>query len=254
MRSAPVLALGACLVACSAAAETVGRAAYTVHWGGFEVAAIDTEVALDATRYRVNWSGGTRGFLGRLFPLETEGVSEGTRAGGALVPARFAGESRRAEESRAWSVAYAPDGRVLQVELPPDERDEREPVPVSLQRGPDPLTLALETLLAAAPGLRAAATSFDGRRAMRLAADCGPAPIAAAAGDDPPPPPALLCSVKGEVTAGWHRRWQDRREPRREPVLVRLEQGVVGDLWWPVRIEAPTRWGPVIAHLARDAG
>lgn len=252
MQPAPLLVLGMALVSLPASAETVARAAYTVHWGGFEVASIDTTLVLDAARYRMTWSGGTTGFLGRLFPLETEGVSEGARAGDALLPERFAGESRRAEESRPWSVAYAPDGRAIRVELPADERDEREPVPAALQRGPDPLTLALETVLAAAPGLAASATSFDGRRAMRLSASCGAAPIAAAAGDDPPRP-ALLCSIKGEVTAGRHRRWHDRDQARREPVRVRLEQGVVGELWWPVRIEAPTRWGTVVAHLDPDA-
>lgn len=254
MRSASLLALGIALGSLPASAETVGRAAYTVHWGGFEVATVDTAVVLDAARYRLSWNGATTGFLGRLFPLESEGVSEGARAGNALLPEHFAGESRRAEEVRPWSVAYAPDGRAVRVDLPDDEREEREPVPAVLQRGPDPLALALETVLAATPGLAASATSFDGRRAMRLSANCGEAPIAVAAGGDDPPRPALLCSVKGEVTAGRHRRWHDRDQTRREPVRVRLEQGVVGDLWWPVRIEAPTRWGLVVAHLVeRDA-
>ena len=253
MQPASLLALGIALLSLPAAAETVGRAAYTVHWGGFEVASVDTALVLDAARYRLSWSGATTGFLGRLFPLESEGVSEGARAGDALLPERFAGESRRPEESRPWSVAYAPDGRAVRIDLPDDERDEREPVPAALQRGPDPLTLALETVLAAAPGLSAAATSFDGRRAMRLSASCGAAPIPVAGGDDRPRP-ALLCIVQGEVTAGRHRRWHDRDQARREPVRVRLERGVVGDLWWPVRIEAPTRWGLVVAHLDRDAG
>lgn len=254
MRPASILALIAALLAGPTAAETTGRAAYTVHWGGFEVAVIETRLVLEQGAYRLTWTGGTTGFLGRLYPLQSEGVSEGSRQGDSLVPARFAGESRRAAEVQPWSVAYAPDGRVVRVELPEDERDEREPVPVALQRGPDPLTLALETVLAAAPGLRASATSFDGRRAMRFAAACTPAPIAAAAGGVEETRPALLCTIAGEVTAGRHRRWRDPDRAPREPVKVRLEQGVVGDLWWPVRVEAPTRWGAVIAHLDRGPG
>ena len=123
---------------------------------------------------------------------------------------------------------------------------DREPVPMGLQVGPDPLSLALLALDGAGPGTRMTGRAFDGRRAFELSSACADAvEVLPETGE------ALLCTVEGKLLAGASRRWRDRGQPpeERPPARIWLGRDVVTDGWWPVRMEASTRWGTVIVRL-----
>jgi Protein of unknown function (DUF3108) len=230
-------------------------AGYAIDWEGLHIGAFEAELVTAPGRYQLSYEARTEGLIGWLFPFVSQGWSRGTRTAGQIMPERFEGDSAWRDEHRTWTVAFDADGRVTQVEVPEEDRQDREPVPAALQVAPDPLALALDAILAAAPGVRRTGTSFDGRRAIGFALDCAPDmvaftdanPGAAAAADQE----ALACTVAGELAAGASRRWRDHddADEKREPATVWLREGIVGGSLWPVRVVGESRYGTVTVQL-----
>jgi len=230
-------------------------AGYEIEWQGLPIGAFETEVLTEAESYQVSYRARTTGFLGWLWPFSSEGSSEGSLAAMRPMPQYYQVFSRRRDEDDRWAVRFAADGRAVHVDVPIEERLEREPVPPALQVAPDPLALALAAIGAAAPGAQLAGTSFDGKRALRFEIACAEELVALA--DAPPGAAAaadheaLACTVDGDLAAGASRRWQGRsmRDAERTPVAVWLGRGILADAFWPVRVEAPTRYGTVTVRL-----
>jgi uncharacterized protein DUF3108 len=230
-------------------------AGYEIEWQGLSIGAFETELLTEAKTYRVSYRARTTGFLGWLWPFTSEGSSEGSLAALQPVPEYYEVTSRRRDESDRWAVRFGADGRAIEVEMPLEERLEREPVPPALQVAPDPLALALAAIGSAAPGAKLTGASFDGKRALRLEGACAEELVALA--EAPPGAAAaaerngLACRVDGELAAGASRRWQGRsmRDEDRRPVAVWLGRGILEDAFWPVRLEAPTRYGTVTIRL-----
>ena len=230
-------------------------AGYEIEWQGLPIGAFETEVLTEAESYQVSYRARTTGFLGWLWPFSSEGSSEGSLAAMRPMPQYYQVFSRRRDEDDRWAVRFAADGRAVHVDVPIEERLEREPVPPALQVAPDPLALALAAIGAAAPGAQLAGTSFDGKRALRFEVACADDLVALA--DAPPGAAAaaerdaLACTVDGDLAAGASRRWQGRsmRDDERTPVAVWLGRGILEDAFWPVRVEAPTRYGTVTVRL-----
>lgn len=244
MRSLPILA-GLVLAPSLASADPV-RATYELSWYGIEVAIVEAELSETGTSYRLEWRGQTSGFVGALYPFASEAISEGDRADTGLQPRLHFGESLRGDEARAWTVGFDPDGRAVRIEIPEDDRQDRDPVPSEMQVGPDPLSLALLALDRVRPGFRQTGTAFDGRRVYQVSAACADTPeVLPDAGE------TLLCKVDGHLVAGASRRWRERGQPREErpPAEIWLGRNVVTEGWWPVRVQAETRWGTVTARL-----
>jgi hypothetical protein len=130
------------------------------------------------------------------------------------------------------------------VEVPADDLAEREPVPIELRVAPDPVSLALVAIARAAPGARLGGQSFDGRRALRAELACDDAGQAG-------PTTELGCTISGRLLAGASRSWRNRdpSDAEREPWRVWLRPGLQGQGFWPVRLEAPSRFGTVNARL-----
>lgn len=230
-------------------------AGYEIEWQGLEIGAFETELVTDAGRYQVSYRARTTGFLGWLFPFSSQGSSEGARTAVQALPQHYRGGSRRQGDSSSWAVRFGADGRAIEVEVPEEDRLDREPVPAALQVAPDPLALALDAIGAAAPGVQLTGTSFDGKRVIRFEVVCADGLVALA---DATPgavvtgeKAALACTVDGELAAGASRRWQNRnmRDDERGPAAVWLGRGILGESFWPVRVEAPTRYGTVTIRL-----
>jgi Protein of unknown function (DUF3108) len=230
-------------------------AGYEIEWQGLSIGAFETELLTEAETYRVTYRARTTGFLGWVWPFSSEGSSEGSLAAMRPMPEYYQVTSRRRDESERWAVRFGADGRAIQVDLPLEERLEREPVPPALQVAPDPLALAFAAIGSAAPGAKLTGASFDGKRALRLEGTCAEklvafaeAPPGAAAAAERE---ALACSVDGELAAGASRRWKGRsmRDDDRRPVAVWLGRGILENAFWPVRVEAPTRYGTVTVRL-----
>lgn len=221
----------------AAAAESM-TAVYAFSWAGVDVGTLEVLLEAEQGGYRASWEAGTAGLVGAMFPFRSQGSAIGRRDGDRFLPMSFDGRSSWRDGGSQWRVAFAADGRATQIEVPAEDRAGREPVPQALQIGPDPASLALSAIARAAPGARLDGQSFDGRRAVRLELACAEAQ----------PSAELPCTISGHLLAGGsHDR--PRHESERQPWRVWLREGVHGDGFWPVRLEAPSRFGTVGARL-----
>ncbi|HEX6144867.1 MAG TPA: DUF3108 domain-containing protein [Geminicoccaceae bacterium] len=250
----PAVALICCLLALlgptgATAAERL-EATYELLWGGLEIGRFETRLRADEATYRLAYGARTTSFLAWLFPFTALGASEGVIGDPGPVPTRYRGESRRRAGRSTWTVEFGPDGDAIRIEVKVPEDEQRDPVPPALQAAPDPLALALRATRAAAPGARFEEVSFDGKRAVRVELVCAERehPVALEF-EAVSIAQALACSVDGEVAAGASRRWQSARDADRAPATVLLSREIVPGRYWPVRAEAETRFGRVIARL-----
>lgn len=233
------------------AAERID-AAYELTWSGIEIGRFETWLTADESNYRLAYAARTTGFLGWLFPFTSAGTSEGRLADPGPVPVRYVVESQWRDGTSTSAVDFGPLGKVERIDLTTPVDEERDPVPAALQKAPDPLALALGATRIAAPGARLEKVSFDGKRAVRFELICADAEHALAP-DDPAVPihSALDCTVDGELIAGASRRWQSGRDTDRRPARVLLSREIVPGRYWPVRVEAETRFGMVVIRLTR---
>ena len=227
------------------------EAAYELTWSGLEIGRFETRLTADGATYRLAYAARTTGFLGWLFPFTSIGSSEGVIADPGPVPARYAVESRRREGINTWTVDFGPEGEVQRVDLTMLVDEERDPVPAALRKAPDPLALALRATRSAAPGVHLEEVSFDGKRAVRFALACADVERAVALEGEPAIDirHALDCTVAGELVAGASRRWQRERKSERPPARILLSREIVPGRYWPVRVEAETRFGAVVVQL-----
>ncbi len=249
--------VGIAAVPAVAAAEGPLRATYAVRWGGIEIGRFSTELrrseGLTGESYHLAYQARTSGPLRWVVGLESDGWAAGQLVDGVVRPEHFRGQSSWRDGEGYWRVSFDADGLAREVELDAATRDDREPVPEALRRGPDPLSLMLEAMQLAAAGAILEGRSFDGRRAMRYSLACAaepspiqPAALGAAARD------ALVCTADGELVAGRSKRWGERADEQtreRSPVRVWLVPELGGMPHWPVRIEATSRWGTVTVEL-----
>ncbi len=231
-----------------AAAEAAEvRAAYRVAWIGLPVAAGTVEARTGSDRYSVSYDFETIGFLGLLFSARTMVEAEGTLDRGRPTPERFVADGRWRGRDHRSALDFRPDGSLAGMQVDADDAD-REPVPAALRRGPDPLSLAVEAALGAAAGRTLDGESFDGRRATRADLRCGGL-AAVPGGDGRPATEALRCELTARLVAGASRRYRARGMKLDGPVVVWLEPGIVPDAVWPIRVEASTSYGAVVATL-----
>lgn len=241
---------GAAIAAFAADAQGLDVAGrYELEWKGLRIGELALDVAADGDTYRVGYEARTVGFLSILFPFLGEGVSEGRREGDRFLPVSYRASSSHRDGRSDWSVRFAPSGEALAVSVPPEDAEEREPVPPALQRGPDMAALALAALAVVEPGVQRSGTAFDGRRAVRFDLAC---PAAEAE------PGLLVCTVTGQQLAGFHRHWKERAAAEgteeRPPIRLFLRRDLLGPGWWPERLEASSRFGPLVARLRPPAG
>jgi hypothetical protein len=248
-----LLLLAAALLAPGAAAATERVAAhYELTWMGVEVGRFEARLTADEFRYRLAYAARTTGFLHWLYPFASAGASEGRIADPGPVPAVYVVESRRRDATSTWTVTFDAAGKVERIDLGTPADDERDPVPSALRKAPDPLALALRATRAAAPGARLEEVSFDGKRAIRFALACAEAEHAIVPDDAGLPiRSALSCTLGGDLLAGASRRWRDRAETERPPARLLLSREIAPGRYWPLRVEAETRFGEVIVQLSR---
>lgn len=250
-RAVAFLVAGLLAPVAAVAAERID-AVYELTWSGIEIGRFETRLTMDEANYRLAYAARTTGFLGWLFPFASTGASEGSIADPGPAPVRYVVESRRRDGTTTWAVEFGPQGEAQRIELAMAEDEKRDPVPPALQRAPDPLALALGASRRATPGARLEQVSFDGKRAVRFELACADTEQAFAP-DDPPLPiqSALDCMLDGELIAGASRRWEGRQDRDRPPARVLLSREIVPGRYWPVRVEAATRYGMVVVRLIR---
>lgn len=228
-------------------------AQYDIDWRGLPIGEVTFTLDQGEQNYRLSYEVRSTGFLSLFFEFESRGYSSGLIRNDQIVATTHSAISSVRGEPRSWSVGFELDGELAHLDV--QEDGEREPVPEALQRAPDPLALALTALKDAAPGAQLAGQSFDGRRAVKLNMACNEQGEATQ---------QLVCLVDGELLAGASKRYRedhgDDDPPVRRPIQITLEREIMpdarmiegfGDGWWPVELEAESRYGIVRAVLNR---
>ncbi|WP_114856913.1 DUF3108 domain-containing protein [Azospirillum brasilense] len=232
---------------------------YRVHVGGVAVLDARAELTLTEGRYSVQVNAATDGFLGRLFPWETQSLSVGTVTPDGVAPIRHTQSGVLRGSPRTVTLDFAPDGSVRTQVSPPPEEEDRDPVPDTLSRETrDPLSGVLDMLMAGlhGGGCQRTVPVYDGRRRYDMIfTDRGMTMIGASrhsvfAGA------ARQCRVSHKPIAGYERTprqafWQRGGGGREERPPV--------DLWiapvegsgppLPVRLETDSGFGGVVIHL-----
>lgn len=242
----------------SKAQEATARpfeAEYSIRWAGIEVGRFQAELHRRGDRYRLAYQVTTAGPLRWIADFRSSGWANGQLGADGVQAEHFEGQSDWGEGERFWRVSFDPLGQVTALELDPATVADREPVPDSMMQGPDPLSLAIQAMLEAAPDGLFEGQMYDGKRAISVSLNCAAedSPIALAAFGDAPLD-ALICKGDGERLAGRSKRWSDQADEQvedRRPASIWLAPKMGGLPYWPVRIEASVRFGTITIELDR---
>lgn len=231
------------------------EAQYAIRWAGIEVGRFQTELSREDNRYRLTYQVTTAGPLRWITDFRSSGWATGQITPTGVQAEHFWGQSSWGEGERFWRVSFDPTGLVTSLEIDPQSKADREPVPESLMRGPDPLSLALQAMLQATVDVPFEGQAYDGKRAARVSLSCAaePSPITLAA-LGATPLDMLVCEGDGERLAGRSKRWSDKADEQiqdRRPAKIWLAPEMGGLPYWPVRIEATARFGTVTIELDR---
>ncbi|MFQ3622249.1 MAG: DUF3108 domain-containing protein [Acetobacteraceae bacterium] len=259
MRFSPIAAVAAAafvVIPPTRAAEPPVLATYTAYFSGFTVMTLDASLGLDAERYRAVAQMRTAGLLAVFLRGEQTAVVEG-RVGPetalGLAPERYGLDGRWRDRVRRIAMRWQ-GGTPEVLTLIPANDEERDPVPLELQRGTVDAMSALVGLLhrvARTGRCDGAAAVFDGRRRTDFTARTEGEEELAAHRWGSYAGRALKCGFEGRQVAGF---WREA-----DPAQAREPRG--GAAWFarpgpglpmvPVRIEAETNWGTVHVHLTR---
>jgi hypothetical protein len=230
------------------------HAGYDVYAVGVPVAVLNTGFALGPSDYRVDLAFRTTGLVGWLYRGHQQSGVEGLWEGDRPAPRRFAGEGVWGGRARQTLIDYAAGRPLVRSLVPPNDED-REPVPPALQANSVDTLSAIAMLIrrvARTGRCEAEATTFDGRRAVDVAART--------VGEEVLPPSArsiftgraLRCDFEGRLLAGFLRDGDQaelRRPQHGSAWLAQIEPGAPPI---PVRVDFETRWfGPATMYLTQ---
>lgn len=229
-------------------------AAFEIYVGGFAVAELEASSEIGEERYRQSILARTAGMLAWFVEGQSELFATG-RIGpdGRVQAERFENQGVWNDEPRVSSVTFDAEGRVTGVEAVPPQKDEREPVPNGLRRGPDPLSLVVEAALSPVTGaVERTVRTYDGKRALEFSWRCaGRTETMSGSGSALYSGPILRCAVDGRQTAGFHKEYGDRALDPPKPAELWLAPVDDGRFYAPVRLTMQTRFGGLVARLTR---
>jgi len=258
-RTLGALALAAGLLApgalrADAAVPGPARLGYQVYFGGLQALALQVEVGLSDTGYRVALHAHTEGVTDWLFGWTARSWSEGRLADGVVRPLRQDTESLSRGNRRTAALTFHDDGTIATSVEPPAEADEREPVTPAQTRGTlDPISavLAATRALAARHSCAQHLKVFDGRRRFDLVLSDGGSDLLKPTEYGSFSGAATVCLFRYLRVAGFQKpggRWGNPHDDERTykawlaPVLPGLPP-------MPVRIEVEGTFGSLIVHL-----
>lgn len=245
-----VLATSLLLLALPASAETI-RAGYEIYTGGFQAMSIQARAAVLAETYDIDVNLRTTGVIDWILRFNQKIETRG-RITNAPFPLSYVSNGTFFGSQRSIRLDYRGGGRVDAIIEPPNDDDDRTPVPEAMKLDTfDPMSVFVAVNQAAADGgspCRAKVPVFDGRRRFNLVLeDDGPGVVESStysvfSG------PALRCKVQMERLAGFQ---QNPRFNSRAPRISILYLARFGEkaLWLPVRLESDSSFGLVVGHL-----
>ncbi|WP_200479952.1 DUF3108 domain-containing protein, partial [Azospirillum brasilense] len=231
---------------------------YRVHVGGVAVLDARAELTLTEGRYSVQVNAATDGFLGRLFPWETQSLSVGTVRSDGVSPIRHTQSGVLRGSPRTVTLDYGPDGSVRSQVSPPPAEEDRDPVPENLtSQTRDPLSGVLEMLMAGlhGEGCQRTVPIYDGRRRYDMIFTDRGMTMVGASRHSVFTGAARQCRVSHKPIAGYERTprqafWQrggGREERPPVDLWIAPVKGAGPPL--PVRLETDSGFGGVVIHL-----
>jgi hypothetical protein len=240
-----------CVAKAQPASDRV-HAEYETYAVGVPVAEISSGFALGPRDYRIDLAYHTTGLVGMMFRGHQTTMVQGVWDGDRPAPTRFEGDGFWRGAWRQTVIDYHRGEPVVRSLIPSNE-EEREPVPPALQKG------AIDTLSAVALLMRrvaragrceAEATTFDGRRAVDVAAHTVGQEQLEPSGRSSFAGPALRCDFEGRLLAGFLHDSDQAELSRPQHGSAWFAPVVPGAPPIPVRISFETRWfGPATMYL-----
>ena len=213
---------------------------------------MQTKSLLDGGHYRIAAAFKTEGILDWVVGLELYSSAEGRLGPDGGAPSRFKSVTGGRWTGRAVEITYAADGTADAKVSPPRDDKKREAVPAELRRGVfDPLSASLLTAMFMDPLAVCQRTLpvYDGRRRCDLAFKVIARENLKRSSYSSFDGRALKCSVTYQRIAGFKKKRKRQSEP--PPYTIWLAHFEEIGLTLPVRLQAETKWGSLIAHLAR---
>lgn len=228
---------------------------YRVYFGGFEVLKLTVDLMIAPDAYAMEMKFRTLGLIGRMFPWTMKAYSRGALAGDDIRP-RAAGQRNTWRDRARWVDLRYPAGLPVVADAkPPAAADGSDKVPADALAGTIDLASAILKLsrkMAAGRGCDGKIPVFDGRRRYDLVLERIGESRIRRNGYSAYQGKAVNCSAVMDRLAGFKRRksyggWgEDGRT-----ASVWMGRPFAGAPPVPVRLEIETRWGNVMAHLAR---
>lgn len=225
---------------------------FAVYAAGLHVLSIDSDADLGPHSYRVDLSYRSVGLFGVLFPTEINSFVQGSWAGDAADPLRFASWGDLRGETRRTIIDY-PSGQPSLTALQPATDPDRDPVPPAMQRD------TIDTLSAMAMLIRHLAdtgncdgqtTIFDGRRVSRITAHTAGEERLTTDGRSSFQGEALRCDFQGLQLAGFVHNVSEAELHRPRYSTAWLAQVLPGEPALPVRVVFNTGFfGNATAYL-----
>jgi hypothetical protein len=264
-RTLGALALAAGLLAPAAAradAAASARLGYQVYFGGLQALALQVDLGVSDTGYRVALHAHTEGVIDWLFGWTAQASSEGRLADGTPRPLRHDAESQWHGNHRSVALTFHDDGTVAAAVEPSAADDEREPVTPAQTTGTlDPISalLAATQALATQHSCAQHVKVFDGRRRFDLVFSDGGSALLKPTEYGSFSGAATVCRFRYVRVAGFQKpggRWGNPRDAD-SVYQVWLAPVLPGLPPVPVRIEVEGTFGSLIVHLVeavRPAG
>ncbi|MGE4011632.1 MAG: DUF3108 domain-containing protein [Alphaproteobacteria bacterium] len=244
----------AAAVAAAGPAAASGRtidAHYGLYWGGMMVADGKMKADLRPGSYTLTTTNQSRGVLDALVTFEINAQVEGRMDKDRPRPTLYGNRSAWNSNLRSIEMVYPQGGLVNVNANPPTGEDGHDPVPDHLRAGTiDPMTASLGAMASstAAEPCRWESAVFDGRRRTNMRFEpIGPESLK--------PNPALefdgaavKCKFVNERVAGLHKDEKRATGPR-PPSFVWVAKYARGNIWLPVKVEFPSRWGAVTGEM-----
>ena len=225
---------------------------YVVYVGGWETVKISFVAKLKPDAYDLTMALNGEGVLDWWFKLRLDAFSRGRVKDGDIIPERAGADSSWNGKQRQTRLLYSASGPPKVELTPPPKSDDRDPVPVELQRGTRDLAgaaFAMLTNIERRGGCDLREPVFDGRRRYDLRlAQLGQETMAPS-DYSPYTGQADRCSFRIDRIAGYRKK--NSPSKWRKPDFATLWVGKVFDGVppLPIRAQIDTVVGGLVTHL-----
>jgi hypothetical protein len=225
---------------------------YAVYAAGVNVVDIDSRLDLSAKRYRVDLAYRTTGLFSLIIHSEIESFAEGSLAAQGPQPLRFVSWGTLRGTPRRTVIDYINGQPLLREQVPQNDND-REPVPVGMQRGTTDTLSAMVMLVREASDkgrCDGQAETFDGHRLLQITSRTAGEEKLATEDRSIFSGTALRCDFAGRQLAGFQPDDPMEERPKLHHYQAWLAPLTPGGPRLPVRVVFETRFfGHATAYL-----